>query len=149
MSAPEIRIDQLTGLRVLLAPGRADRPHGFESAAADEKGAEGCPFCEGSEGKTPPEIYAVRPEGGAADTPGWTTRVVPNLYPALSSEAEEDGRVPPELFVSRPAAGAHEVIVNGPEHITAMAALGRSNSPPRSPPGASGCAPTATPPTYS
>ena len=29
MSAPEIRTDQLTGLRTILAPGRADRPEGF------------------------------------------------------------------------------------------------------------------------
>jgi len=47
---------------------------------------------------------------------------VPNLYPALAA-GEEDDRVPPELFVSRPAAGAHEVIVNAPEHVTAMAEL--------------------------
>jgi len=94
VSAPEIRIDQLSGLRTILAPGRADRPHKTRSAVpspdvAGEKnsgtggGAAGCPFCEGAEGKTPPEVYAVRPGGGEPDTPGWTSRVVPNLYPAL------------------------------------------------------------------
>jgi len=51
--------------------------------------------------------------------------VVPNLYPALA-DAEEDDRVPPELFVSRPAQGAHEVIVNAPEHVTAMGELGEA-----------------------
>jgi UDPglucose--hexose-1-phosphate uridylyltransferase len=30
----------------------------------------------------------------------------------------------PDLFSSRPASGAHEVIVNAPEHVTAMAELG-------------------------
>jgi UDPglucose--hexose-1-phosphate uridylyltransferase len=30
----------------------------------------------------------------------------------------------PDLFSSRPASGAHEVIVNSPEHVTAMAELG-------------------------
>jgi UDPglucose--hexose-1-phosphate uridylyltransferase len=130
LSAPEIRIDQLTGLRVLLAPGRAERPNDLHSTATNpgrseisrSGAADNCPFCEGCEGKTPPEVYATRPAGGEADTPGWTTRVVPNLYPALAP-AEEDSRVPPELFVSRPANGAHEVIVNGPEHVTAMAEL--------------------------
>jgi UDPglucose--hexose-1-phosphate uridylyltransferase len=29
----------------------------------------------------------------------------------------------PDLFASRPALGAHEVIVNGPEHVTSMAEL--------------------------
>jgi UDPglucose--hexose-1-phosphate uridylyltransferase len=83
-----------------------------------------CPLCEGSEGKTPPEVYAVRPEGGEADSPGWTSRVVPNLYPALG-EGEDEPRPDsaPELFASRPAVGAHEVIVNAPEHVTAMAEL--------------------------
>ena len=122
MSAPEIRIDQLTGLRTILAPGRADRPEGFSPAASELKGPDSCPFCEGREERTPPEVYATRPAGGAADAPGWTTRVVPNLYPALG-HGEESDRVPPELFVSRPARGAHEVIVNAPEHVTAMAEL--------------------------
>jgi UDPglucose--hexose-1-phosphate uridylyltransferase len=150
VSAPELRIDQLTGLRTILAPGRADRPHGFARGERREKGPEGCPFCEGREGKTPPEVYALRPGGGGADAPGWTSRVVPNLYPALAEEGGPDGEGSPsatageagafasagdpllesrragepDLFASRPAIGAHEVIVNAPEHVTAMAELG-------------------------
>ena len=49
---------------------------------------------------------------------------MPNLYPALA--AGEDAPRPdsaPDLFVSRPAIGAHEVLINGPEHVTAMAEL--------------------------
>ena len=124
MSAPEIRIDQLNGLPTILAPGRADRPHGFGRTGADQKGADGCPFCEGSEEKTPPEVYAVRPGGGEPDTPGWTSRVVPNLYPALG-DGEYTPRPDsnPDLFASRPAVGAHEVLINAPEHATAMAEL--------------------------
>jgi UDPglucose--hexose-1-phosphate uridylyltransferase len=124
LSAPEIRTDQLTGLRTILAPGRADRPHGFEREGSDEKGAEGCPFCEGAEAKTPPEVYAARPGGGKADTPGWTSRVVPNLYPALG-EGDDEPRADsnPELFAARSAVGGHEVLINAPEHVTAMAEL--------------------------
>jgi UDPglucose--hexose-1-phosphate uridylyltransferase len=148
LSAPEIRIDQLTGLRTILAPGRADRPEGFKRPRSEERGAEGCPFCEGREEKTPPEVYAVRPDGGEADTPGWTSRVVPNLYPALGAGEGDRSAVgggtsgeagafasagdpllesrragEPDLFASRPAIGGHEVIVNAPEHVTAMAEL--------------------------
>jgi UDPglucose--hexose-1-phosphate uridylyltransferase len=154
LNAPEVRIDQLTGLRTILAPGRADRPEGFKRPASEQKGPEGCPFCEGSEDRTPPEVYAVRPGGGEADTPGWTSRVVPNLYPALAGpESADDGANPgpaaadarsgevgafasagdpllesrragePDLFASRLAVGGHEVIVNAPEHVTAMAEL--------------------------
>jgi UDPglucose--hexose-1-phosphate uridylyltransferase len=123
LSAPEVRIDQLTGLRTILAAGRAGRPEGFKRQRGEEKGPEGCPFCEGSEAKTPPEVYAVRPGGGEPDTPGWTSRVVPNLFPALGGEGEERRDSAPELFASRPADGAHEVIVNAPEHVTAIAEL--------------------------
>lgn len=86
MTSPQVRIDQLTGLRSVLAPGRAERPEAFlaerVSTLAD---ASRCPFCEGHEDLTPPELYAVRPRGGAPDSPGWTSRVVPNLYPVLST----------------------------------------------------------------
>ena len=36
----------------------------------------------------------MRPGGGGADTPGWTVRVVPNLYPALTSEGSDQPRDP-------------------------------------------------------
>jgi UDPglucose--hexose-1-phosphate uridylyltransferase len=96
VSAPEIRIDQLTGLRVVLAPGRAERPEAFSLPHAERRpdAAERCPFCEGREERTPPETWADRPGGGAPDTPGWRVRAVPNLYPVLGTEdvrAVEDG----------------------------------------------------------
>lgn len=145
MSAPELRIDQLSGLPVILAPGRADRPDVFQTKASESKGPDDCPFCEGREDRTPSEAYATRPQGGEADTPGWTTRVVPNLYPALGEgagpgttatggeagafasagdpllQSRRSGE--PDLFASRPATGVHEVIVNAPQHATAMAEL--------------------------
>jgi UDPglucose--hexose-1-phosphate uridylyltransferase len=61
-----------------------------------------CPFCEGREDKTPPETFALRPGGGAPDSPGWTVRVVPNLYPAFA---------------------AHEVVVATPRHVRSFADL--------------------------
>jgi UDPglucose--hexose-1-phosphate uridylyltransferase len=147
MAQPQIRLDQLSGLRTILAPGRADRPDAFEPAPRRAADPEGCPFCEGREDRTPPEVYAVRPAGGEADGPGWTQRVVPNLYPALAGgDSPEVGRRSaetqpgaftaaadplaasrrggePDLFSSQPALGAHEVIVNAPEHATSLAEL--------------------------
>jgi UDPglucose--hexose-1-phosphate uridylyltransferase len=72
--------------------------------------------------------------------------VVPNLYPALGApEGAGSGGSPeaeagsfaasgdplltsrrsgePDLFSSRPATGAHEVLINSPRHVTAMAEL--------------------------
>jgi UDPglucose--hexose-1-phosphate uridylyltransferase len=142
MSSPEIRIDQLTGLRCVLAPGRAERPDAFERAGVPAAGAGAqCPFCEGHEDRTPPEVWANRPGGGDPDTPGWTARAVPNLYPVLEpsgqpGEAAGDDFASaadplrasareraPDLFASRPATGHHEVIVSGPEHATSLSEL--------------------------
>jgi len=132
-------------LRTILAPGRADRPDNFSVPKSEPKGAANCPFCEGREDRTPPEVYALRPGGGDPDSPGWRTRVVPNLFPALGGAADDAAAAPgadagafasggdpllasrragePDLFSSRPATGAHEVIVNAPQHATAMSEL--------------------------
>lgn len=148
--APEIRIDQLTGLRSIVAPGRAARPDAFAPARAVSapEAAEKCPFCEGREQRTPPEVWAARPDGAGPDSPGWTQRSVPNLYPALtdretagdpapatpesgfSSSADPLGTssrtAAPDLFRDAPAAGVHEVIVNGPDHHTRLSELGEA-----------------------
>lgn len=100
LSSPEVRIDQLTGGRVLVAPGRAGRPDDFTTGGWRPSTGDGCPFCEGNESATPPETEAERPAGGKADGPGWVSRTVPNLYPAvLRPEGEAGvpgaGRKPP------------------------------------------------------
>lgn len=145
---PELRIDQLTGLRALLAPGRDGRPDSFasERRAPAAAGAGACPFCEGDEAETPPEVWANRPGGGAADGPGWLQRSVPNRYPALAADApahdagamsvSESGltssadpllassrTAESDLFSAVPAHGAHEVIVNSPRHVATLAEL--------------------------
>ena len=116
---PEVRIDPLTGFRAIVAGDRARRPGGGLSATPPAPlDREGDPFAEGHEDRTPPELYAVRPGGGAPDTPGWTVRVVPNLYPALSDDSptpEPDAK--PDLFWAGPARGAHEVIINAPDPV--------------------------------
>ena len=82
---PELRIDPLTGLRAIIAGERASRPGAFASKIDERQpiDPEKDPFAEGNEDRTPPEVWALRPNGGAPDTPGWQVRVVPNLYPAL------------------------------------------------------------------
>ncbi len=122
---PEIRVDPLTGLRTIVAGERAARPDG---APTTEPGPpldpDTDPFLEGHEDRTPPEVHAVRPGGGAPDTPGWTVRVVPNLYPALSPEASDPPPfAKPDLFTAVAARGGHEVIVNGPAAATTLAEL--------------------------
>ena len=122
---PELRIDPLTGQRSIVAGDRAGRPGGQLSAEpAPALDPEGDPFADGNEDRTPPELYAVRPNGGPPDSPGWVVRVVPNLYPALSDAAEPPPSDPnPDLFWSGPARGHHEVIVNAPDPVVSLSDL--------------------------
>ncbi len=144
-AAPEVRVDPLTGLKTIVAGDRVDRPGGgFALTPPEPVDPADDPFLEGHEDRTPPELYAVRPGGGGADTPGWTVRVVPNLYPALVAGAPAaEPEANPDLFAAQPAEGAHEVIVNAPEPVASLAELSpdqRRRS--RSRPGARACART-------
>ena len=121
----ELRVDPLTGLRSIIAAGRASRPGaGFAVEPAEPVDAERDPFLEGHEDRTPPEVWALRPGGGPPDSPGWLVRAVPNLFPAVSSDAPEPPPHPdPDLFTARAAAGVQEVIVNAPLPVTSLADL--------------------------
>ena len=129
---PELRLDPLSGLRTIVAGERAGRPGGeLRAEARPPLDPERDPFLEGHEERTPPEVFAWRADGGAANGPGWTVRVVPNLYPALGEQPDADAATDPlqagrgevDLFTVRPAAGAHEVIVNAPAPVSSLAEL--------------------------
>jgi UDPglucose--hexose-1-phosphate uridylyltransferase len=122
---PELRVDPLTGLQAIVAADRAHRPNaGLAATEPEPIDPEQDPFAPGHEDRTPPEVLALRPNGGAPDTPGWRVRVVPNLYPALLPEAPQP---PPyarrDLLSARAAAGAHEVIVNAPDAVVSLSQL--------------------------
>jgi UDPglucose--hexose-1-phosphate uridylyltransferase len=108
----ELRHDALTGRLVLLAPGRAARPHTFPPPGRGSTATPAeCPFCPGHEGMTPPEVY--RTGEGGPDAPGWRVRVVPNLFPVVGGTDAGPG-----------ATGAHEVVVLSPSHDGSFAQLG-------------------------
>jgi UDPglucose--hexose-1-phosphate uridylyltransferase len=122
----EVRVDPLTGLKTIIASGRAARrgDGGFPFAPHEPIDPGTDPFLEGHEDQTPPEVHAVRPTGTQPDTPGWTVRVVPNRYPALTGDSEPPARdANPDLFTALAAGGAHEVIVNAPQPVCSLAEL--------------------------
>ena len=55
LSSPEVRIDQLTGLRAILAPGRAERPDAFDprAAGAAPRRRRALPVLRGARGPHP------------------------------------------------------------------------------------------------
>ncbi len=112
---PELRKDPVTRRWVIIATERAARPTDFPRGEVETNASEACPFCEGREGRTPPEIAAIRRPGTAPNAPGWQVRVVPNKYPALRIEGSTavtlDG-----VFELMGGVGAHEVIIETPHH---------------------------------
>jgi UDPglucose--hexose-1-phosphate uridylyltransferase len=101
-----MRHDALTDRLVIVATDRAARPETFRRPVAPPPAlSSDCPFCPGHEHETPPEI--ARLGSGRADEPGWSLRVVPNLYPIVGGSI----------------VGAHEVVVLSPAHDRSFGAL--------------------------
>ncbi|WP_300364705.1 galactose-1-phosphate uridylyltransferase [Hydrogenimonas sp.] len=113
----EIRYDLIHDEYALIAPERLHRPDCYKYVSGEENDTRSCPFCEGHESMTPHEIYAIREN--EPDTPGWKTRVVPNLYKAVQIEAAWESKEV-GIYQAWEGLGAHEVIVDTPRHLTRM-----------------------------
>ncbi|MHB8055030.1 MAG: galactose-1-phosphate uridylyltransferase [Candidatus Aminicenantales bacterium] len=121
MIRTELRRDRLSGHWVLIAPGRAERPSDFLRSRRDTQTRDSrasCPFCEGREKETPPEVEALRKAGSGPDGPGWRVRVVPNKFPALTSFLEAPAVEICVRGITESAAGVgvHEVVADSPDH---------------------------------
>ncbi len=115
----EIRRDRLHSQYVLIAPERMRRPDTIAATFAKAT-LKTCPFCEGNEDITPPEIYAVREN--EANASQWKVRVVPNLYKAVQVEIEDHSKMT-GMFESIAGVGAHEVVIDTPSHDSRIADL--------------------------
>ena len=118
---PELRKDPVIGRWVIIATERAKRPDQF--SASHEEPAEGeCPFCQGNEKQTPPEIFAIRHSSSQRNQRGWQVRVVSSIKPMLRIEGdlERRGR---GVYDMMNGVGAHEVVIETPQHINNLADL--------------------------
>ncbi len=112
---PERRKDPLSEIWGIYAPGRKFRPQYNKTPGEESIVSEECPFCEGNEAMTPPEVYALREKGSEADKPGWRLRVIPNKYPALGGEGEP-GRGREGFYEKINGIGVHEVVIETKFH---------------------------------
>lgn len=89
---------------VSVAPARSGRPGASwaEFEEPTQRELDSCPFCEGREDRTPPEVLALPANGREPNTPGWKVRVVPNKFPAFEG---------------------HEVVVHSPRHVRSLVEL--------------------------
>jgi UDPglucose--hexose-1-phosphate uridylyltransferase len=118
---PELRKDPVVGRWVIISTERAKRPSDFvmEEQKAVEKP---CPFCEGNEQQTPPEILAIREPNTKPNGPGWHVRVVPSIAPVLRIEGNLDRRGH-GMYDIMNGIGAHEIVIETPGHISNLCDL--------------------------
>jgi UDPglucose--hexose-1-phosphate uridylyltransferase len=110
----QIRQNKITKQWVIYAPRRDERPRDFGEKNKNPDLPQhdpDCPFCPGNEAMLPGIIWQYpEPDQGI-----WSTRVVPNKFPALTSQTEphrqEDG-----IYFFMPGYGHHEVMIETPRH---------------------------------
>ncbi len=114
----ELRKDPVTGCWVVLSAERGlrPRPPDFRLEKTVPRPSF-CPFCQGHEDKTPPEVFALRHGNSRANGPGWRIRVVPNKFPALTREGELNPRGE-GIYDVMNGVGTHEIMIEGPSHFT-------------------------------
>jgi len=117
----ELRYDPLQHRWVIISTERGARPSDLHDTTKYNH-VKVCPFCEGHESKTPPEIWAYRDPHTPPNSPGWKVRVIPNKYPALTI-GPEGKRIGVGYYDLIEGTGAHEVIVETPQHDLTLADL--------------------------
>src|SRR5687767_11725347 len=118
----ELRKDPVTGRWVIISTERRKRLSDFLLESVQIAPNPACPFDEGHEHMTPPELLAHGRNGARPNAPGWTLRVIPNQYPVLRVEGTLD-RQGEGLFDKMNGIGAHEVIIESPRHEETLATL--------------------------
>jgi UDPglucose--hexose-1-phosphate uridylyltransferase len=105
-----------------IAPERSRRPRAHQTSSSRSAVTGGCPFCEGHESETEPEVFAIRDVNSAPNGPGWSIRVVRNKYPALIPGP--DGRPSSSSRHDHPLSfGFHEVVIDTPRHDVRLGEL--------------------------
>ena len=120
---PELRKDPIIERWVIISTERAKRPNDFK-VLHPEKEEGVCPFCEGHEKDTLPEVFSVRKKGSKKNAPGWDVRVVPSISQKLSVNGVVDRRGVGVYDVMDPV-GAYEIIIESPKHYTDIYELPR------------------------
>lgn len=111
----ELRKDPVIGRWVIIASERGRRPGAAFASNSNTRQGGFCPFCEGNEHHTPPEVLAYRPANTRRDEKGWWVRVVPNKFPALRIEGQTR-RMGEGMYDMMSGIGAHEVVIETPHH---------------------------------
>ena len=118
----ELRQDPMTGNWAIIAPDRARRPDQMHVAPTIPtrlpRFEESCPFCPGNE-ELLPGIVAETPSDSP---PGWSVRVVPNKFPALTPDAAPERSISARC-TTLSGYGVHEVVIESPRHDAILSSM--------------------------
>lgn len=110
-----LRRDPIAGRWVVnIEKGGEERSKLIQNGLDYGKGV--CPFCEGHEEATFPEVFAIREEASSRDGPGWKVRVVPSISPIFGIEGGL-GKRGEGIYDLMRGIGAHEIIIETPQHL--------------------------------
>lgn len=114
----EIRLNPIANEWVVLLTERTKKPEEFRRRDNHKRRLPeldpNCPFCPGSEEKTPGELLRIPSEGP------WRIRVIPNKFSTLLQEGEST-RHTSGVKRSVLGVGRHEIIVESPLHNSSIA----------------------------
>ncbi|MBU1061447.1 MAG: galactose-1-phosphate uridylyltransferase [Candidatus Omnitrophica bacterium] len=113
---PELRKDPIIGRWVIISVERAKRPSDFKVSHPEDEECP-CPFCEGHEKDTLPEVFAIRKADSKKDGRGWDIRVVPSISQRFDLDGGLERRGIGMYDVMNPIA-AHDIIIESPKHFT-------------------------------
>ena len=108
----ELRKDYILDKYVYVATERSKRPKDFKHTPRKENYNAKCFFCPGNEHLTPPEIYRVEKDKNV----GWTVRVFPNKFPAVSPKGKSELITDNDFFTYADSFGYHEVVAETRYH---------------------------------
>ena len=130
MSMNQFRRDPITGQWTIIIQNETDIDE-LISNKHSRKGLDGgdprtnCPFCSGSESRTPPEIFSIRHNKSQKDQTGWSVRVIPDKQPYLQIYGDLNNRGV-GLYDVLDGIGAHELVIETPEHNTQLSDMSLS-----------------------
>ncbi|MBI5167659.1 MAG: galactose-1-phosphate uridylyltransferase [candidate division NC10 bacterium] len=111
----ELRKDPVVDRWVIIDPQRVERGALFQMEEPAGRVEKPCPFCQGSEGETPSEIFVLGEPGRKPNDKGWWVRVIPDKNPILRIEGGLERRAE-GMFDLMNAVGAHEIVIETPDH---------------------------------
>ena len=118
----DLRKDPILDHWVIVAANRSQRPGAFIESPPFDPGLP-CPFCEGHEDETPPEVLALR------DCPPKPTARLGGCGSCRTSSPPSRsgwplrGRSDEGIYQRLDACGAHEVIIESPRHVASTSDL--------------------------